>query len=223
MALAEGVIGRLQRLDTSAVSDALDSLGIDGVAPGIHRLWGCPAIAGRVVPVRLVPVGEADAAPYHLGTAAIETAGAQSVIVIDNGGRVEMGSWGGLLARAALRQGVVGIVTDGACRDIDEAEAIGLPIYGRGTTPRTARGRVVECPADVIKIGDITVHAGDLIIADGSGVVFVPNEQADRVVAIADRITAREALMVEALDRGLPPTEVLGTAYEELLLRLGDT
>ena len=53
--------------------------------------------------------------------------------------------------------------------------------------------------------------------------VFVPKVQADQVVAVAERIAAREALMAEALDRGLAPTEVLGTDYEELLLRLRDT
>jgi 4-hydroxy-4-methyl-2-oxoglutarate aldolase len=220
MAVADSAIARLQKLDTSAVSDALDSLGINGVAGGIRRLWSCPAVAGRVVPVRLVPVGQGEAAPYHLGTAAIEAADSNSVIVIDNGGRTEMGSWGGLLSRAAIRQGVIGIVTDGACRDVDEAASIGFPVYGRDTTPRTARGRVVECPADPIRVGAITVHAGDLVIADGSGVAFIPIDDADRVVDLAERIVAREAVMAEALDMGLLPTDVLGADYEQLLKRL---
>jgi 4-hydroxy-4-methyl-2-oxoglutarate aldolase len=217
--MAEALLDRLAALDTCVVSDALDRLELHGTVQGIGRLWPCPRVAGRAVTVQLGPFDEAAAASApHLGTRAIEAAGTDHVIVIANGGRVEMAGWGGLLSRAARGRGVRGVIVDGACRDVDEAQALGFALYARAAVPTTARGRVIELATNApVTIGDVTVAPGDYVVADGSGVVFVPAGSAEEVVATAERLATREAELAAQIDRGLPPTEVLGGGYERML------
>jgi regulator of RNase E activity RraA len=64
------------------------------------------------------------------------------VVVVANGGRTDVSGWGGLLSLGCVERGLAGAVVDGACRDVAEAQADGLPVFARGTSPRTARGRL---------------------------------------------------------------------------------
>jgi len=228
------LLHRLARLDACAVSDAGDSLGGSGALVGLHRLWPCGPIAGRVVTVRLVPVEEVPtpggtggvppteaagaARTVHLGAAAIAVAHPGDVIVVDNRGRLDCGGWGGLLTMAAGAKGVAGVVVNGACRDIGEAEELGFPVYGLGTTPRTARGRVVEeSTGTPLEINGVTVRTGDFVLGDATGVVVVPADEAAAVIGAAEGIAARESAMAERLRSGTAPEEVLGAAYEDML------
>src|SRR4051812_49552382 len=135
------LVERLARLDTCAVSDALDRLGLVGAVAGLRPMWPCPRVAGRVVTVKLKPAtGERPS--RHLGTAAVEAATPGDVIVVDHGGRAEAAGWGGILSLAAKVKGVGGVIVDGACRDVDESRDVRLPVFARSATPRTARGRI---------------------------------------------------------------------------------
>lgn len=217
--MPDAALERLERLDTCVVSDALDRLGLSGAVQGIARRWPCPRVAGRVMTVELGPFDPrtAGSAP-HLGTRAVEAAGAEHVIVVANAGRVEMAGWGGLLSRAARRRGVRGVIVDGACRDVDEAEQLGFPLYARAAVPTTARGRALELATNVgVRIDGVTVTPGDLVLADGSGAVFVAAEAATDVLFTAEQLAAREAELAAQIDRGAPPTEVLGGGYERML------
>src|SRR5690242_3901386 len=120
---------RLRKLDTCAVSDALDRLGLKGVALGLGPLGPRRRIAGRAVTVRLEAATEqlrAELAargetPRHLCTAAVDASGPDDIIVIDNGGRSDAAGWGGTLSLGAKMRGIEGVVVDGAVRDVDEA------------------------------------------------------------------------------------------------------
>jgi regulator of RNase E activity RraA len=174
-----------------------------------------------VVTVQLGPFeASAAASAPHLGTRAIEAASGEHVIVVANRGRTEMAGWGGLLARAARSRGVRGVIVDGAARDVDEAHELGFPLYARAAVPTTARGRAIELATNVpVTIDGVAVSPGDLTIADGSGVVFIPASGATEVLAEAERLAAREAELAAQIDSGLPPTAVLGGAYERMLAR----
>lgn len=213
------LVGRLAALDTCVVSDALDALGLPPAALGLAPLWHCGRAAGRAVTVSLAPVVAGDPPPTrHLGTAAIAAASAGDVIVVDNGGRVDGGGWGGLLGLAAHQAGVRAVVVDGACRDVDEMEELGLPVYARAATARTARRRYAEVATNVeISLGGGPVCPGDLILADGSGVVAVPAARAEEVLAHAERMAAEEASMAQRLRDGTPATEVMGRRYETMM------
>lgn len=218
----DDLVTRLRRLDACAVSDALDRLGIDGqVACGLEQRATARRIAGRVVTFRLVPAGQAprrDGPVRHLGTTAIERAAAGDVIVVEQRTGIEAGCWGGILSLAAKVKGLDGVVADGPVRDIDEARAYELPVFCRGLTARTARGRVEEAEVNgPVSIGGVTVQPGDLVIADASGVVFVPAGRAGDVIAAAEQIAGREAAMARDLLAGRPVTEVMGASYEHML------
>ena len=208
---------RLAKLDTCAVSDALDRLGLPGTVTGIRPLSLPVRIAGRVVTVKLKPK-EDEVSTRHLGTAAIVAANAGDVIVIDHQGREDAAGWGGILSTAAKVKGVAGVIVDGACRDVDESRDVGLPIYARAGTPVTARGRIVEESFnEPIMIGHVAVRPGDLVIANWSGVVFVAQDRVEEIVSTAEEIAAREAQMAEAVRAGRSVVDVMGASYDSML------
>jgi regulator of RNase E activity RraA len=211
---------RLAKLDTCAVSDAMDKLGLNGIALGIVPTAPPAKIAGRVVTMKMVDRDVDNAATTtHLGTKAIQAANPGDVIVVEHG-RTDAACWGGILSAAAKTKGVAGVIADGAARDIDEARELEFPVFARAATPRTARGRIVELShQEPIKIERIHVNPGDLVLADGSGVAFIAAAKAEEVIAAAEMIAAREALMKEAVLRGDNVVDVMGRYYEQMLAR----
>jgi regulator of RNase E activity RraA len=215
-------VKRLSRLDCCAVSDAMDKLGLrDRVVSGLEQRSTTRRITGRAMTYRLVAAEEASqqgGPPRHLGTSAIELAQPGDVIVVEQRTGRDAGCWGGILTLGAKLRGIAGVVAEGPVRDIDEARAYDFPVYCRGLTARTARGRVVEaetnCP---VTVGDVSVTPGDYVIADASGVAFIPAAEIERVLDTAEGIAAREAAMAKALLTGRPITEVMGADYEHML------
>jgi 4-hydroxy-4-methyl-2-oxoglutarate aldolase len=212
------VLARLAQLDTCAISDALDKLGLKGVASGVHRVATDKRISGRVVTAKLEPDDGRPAASRHLGTTAIETAQPGDVIVMEQRTGIDAAAWGGNLSLAAQLRGVAGTIVEGPARDVDEAHGYGYPVFARGRTPHTARGRIVEVGTNVpIVVGDVAVSPGDYAVADGTGVVFVRSSDIDAVLTAADAVVARERAMVAALREGTPVTQVMGITYETML------
>lgn len=209
---------RLAQLDSCAVSDALDKLGLKGVATGIERLATDQRISGRVVTVKLEADDGRPVASRHLGTTAVESAQPGDVIVIEQRTGIDAASWGGNLSFAAQQRGVAGVIVDGPARDIDEAQGYGFPLFARSRTPHTARGRIVETGTNVpIIVSGVTVTPGDYVVADGTGIVFVTAGEIDAVLEAAEAIASRERAMVAALREGAPVTQVMGKSYETML------
>ncbi|WP_407933037.1 RraA family protein [Herbiconiux daphne] len=203
-------IRRLGRLDACAVSDALDTLELPGATTGIRALWAAPErVVGRA---RTVTAGrrQSDGPADHIAASAIDAAGVGDVLVIANGGRLDVSCFGGLLTLAASTRGLAGVVIDGACRDIAESEELEFPVFGRAVVPVSARGRVVQIAmGEPVFFADVTVTQGDYVIADSNGVVFVPASRIDDVLELAERIVEREAGMAEAVRAGQPVAEVM--------------
>lgn len=201
---------RLRNLDACAVSDALDMLGIGGAALDIKPLWPVGSVvAGSVRTIQAGPKSES-APGEHIATRSIVAADSGDIIVIANQGREDVSCWGGILSLAAVKQGIAGVVIDGACRDIAESHSLGLPLFGRAVVPVSARGRVVQVAMDVpVDIAGVSVDTGDFVIADRSGVVFVPSDAAEKVIALAERIVTREAAMSEAVNAGESVVDVM--------------
>jgi len=158
-------------------------------------------------------------ASRHLCTAAIEAAGPGDVIVVAHQGRLDCAGWGGNLSRAAQARHVEGTIVDGAARDVDEATAIGYPVFAAAATARTARQRAQEHAWGVaVEIAGLTIRPGDFVVADSSAIVFIPDADAERVVAAASTIAHREAAMAAAIAAGTPISAVMGADYERLHL-----
>jgi len=216
--MADPNVRRLRRLDCCAISDALDKLKLGGVVSGLPQRAGSGRIAGRAITVKLGQGAALPGPPVHLGCTAVEQADGENVIVIEQKSGVEAGCWGGLLSLAAKVRGVAGVVADGPVRDIDEAEAYELPVFSRSTTARTARARVVEQGTNVpVQIGEVTVQAGDYVVADNSAVIFIRAADIEAVLEVAEMIVNKEAAMAKAILAGTPVGRVMGGNYEHML------
>jgi 4-hydroxy-4-methyl-2-oxoglutarate aldolase len=212
------VIARLQKLDSCAISDALDKFGLPSAVSGIVARSTRTRIAGRVVTVKLGVASGPSTSMRHLGAAAVEAADRGDIVVVEQRMGIEAAAWGGILSNAAKERGIAGVIVEGPARDIDEAIMLDFPVYARSTTARTARGRIQELmTGGVIKVGGASVANGDYVIADSSGIVFVPQSELDRVLQAAEVIAAREALMIREIHAGKPVSLVMGASYENML------
>ena len=212
----------LDKLDSCAVSDALDRLGLVGAVTGIQRLSTDRRIAGRVITVKL-DRAEGRSSTRHLCTGAIEAAQSGDIIVIEQRTGLDAASWGGNLSIGAKVRGVAGVIVDGPARDIDDSRQLDFPVFARSATARTARGRIVEVAMNVpITVGDVTVSPGDYVVADGSGVVFVAASELSKVWEVAYSIFLREAGIAEAIRDGTPIGQVMGANYEQMLKKKTD-
>ncbi len=214
----EAIIERVAKLDSCAFSDALDSLHLKGATWGVRPQWPCPKIAGRAVTIKIKPAG-LEQPKQHLGTAAIEAAQPDDIIVIDNAGQPQFSCWGGLLSLSAKLKGLSGVVIDGATRDIDEARELAFPVYARGVVPMTARGRVVqESYNQEVQFAGVQCRPGDLVLADGSGIIIVPREKEEEIVTAAEAIYQKEQEMADGIRKGHSGLEVLEKlGYEQML------
>jgi len=210
-------VSRLSKLDSCALSDALDKLGLKGSVTGIHRFTTELRIAGRVLTVKL-DRAEGRSNTRHLCTAAIEAATPGDIIVVEQSTGLDAASWGGNLAIGAKMRGVAGVIVEGPARDIDDCRRLDFPVFARSHTARTARGRIVEvATGEPITVGDATVTPGDYVVADGSAVVFVAQSEIALVLEAAEAIVAREEAMAQALREGTPISQVMGANYETML------
>ena len=172
------LLGRLSALDACLVSDALDWLGLPGSVLGLAPLWPGARLAGRA---RTVLTGPPPGG--HVAAATVAAAGPGDVVVIAGGGRIDVSCWGGILTAAAAARDAAGVVIYGAARDLDEVRSLDFPAFARGAVTRTARGRIAQVGADEpVDIAGVHVAPGDLVIADGSGVVFVAAGRSDAVL-----------------------------------------
>ncbi|WP_341992519.1 RraA family protein [Azorhizobium sp. AG788] len=135
------------------------------------------------------------------------------VLVIDRCGERVHAAWGGVLAHAARVLGLAGVIIDGLICDPDELRREGVPVWHRGTTALTTRrmgiggdiGRTVSC-------GGVPVRPGDIILADESGVLVLPADEALATAATAHAMQAREAVTRARIDAGESMAAIAGTA-----------
>ncbi len=215
---SDPLVARLRRFDVCDLSDAIDALGLPPAVTGLVATSGVRPIAGRAVTVKLA-AGQAPAGvTRHLCTAAVEAAGPDNVIVIEQRTGLDAASWGGLLSRAAKRRGVAGTIVEGPTRDVEDAIKLDYTVYARNTTARTARGRIHEAASQVtIRCGDREVSPGDYVAIDRSGAVIIAAAQIETVLARAEAILAKSDEMAAAVDRDVPVSKVMGGAYETML------
>ncbi len=191
---------------------------LGGVVTGLPQQSGSGRIAGRVVTLKLDAGVARPGAIKHLGCDAIELSGPDNVIVIEQRSGIEAGCWGGLLSLGAKVKHVAGVIADGPVRDIDEAIDQEFPIFSRGLTAFTARGRIVERGTQIpITVGEVVVQPGDYVVADRSAIIFIAERDIERVLEAAELIIAKEAAMSKSIQSGTPIGEVMQGNYEQML------
>jgi regulator of RNase E activity RraA len=204
MASDDTNIQRASKLDTTALSDALDRLGIAGQCLNIKPLDPRFRLTGRAFTILYGPAGTP---PGTVGDY-IDDVPPGGVVVLDNGGRENATVWGDILTMVANQRGVAGTVIDGACRDTHLARELGYPIYSRSYSMRTGKDRVqVEAMGGTVNIGDARVHAGDLLRGDADGVLVIPRAHEEEVLKIAEEIDAKEEQIRRLVLDGMSLTE----------------
>jgi len=197
-------VQRAARLDTTALSDAMDRLGIAGQCLGIKPLDQRFRLAGRAFTILYGPAGKP---PGTVGDY-IDDVPPGSVVVLDNGGRENATVWGDILTWVAHSRGVAGTVIDGACRDVALSLELGYPIYSRSYSMRTGKDRVqVEATNGPVNIGDARVHPGDILRGDADGVVVIPRAHEEDILKIAEEIDSIEDQIRRAVKEGKSLTE----------------
>jgi regulator of RNase E activity RraA len=175
-------------------------------------MWGRPRIAGFAATAELEP-SNGEHAGAHILTEAIAEAGAENVMVVANGGRGDVSSWGGIVSVGAAMRSIRGVVTDGACRDVDQARELGFPVFARAQVPVTARGRLQQKSAGApVRLGQVTVSPGDVVMADEGGVVVIPRDRAAEVLAAARGVRAREEQIETEVRAGVPLPQAMRDA-----------
>lgn len=202
--LPVALLARYAAIDdlTGTVSDAMDNLGLFGAIPAsvLAPTLGQCRMVGQAVTVRNVERSDSPTAAAAKGKGkgrmgeheAYNQAEPGDVVVIE--GLTGVSNMGGQSATVAHRAGCAGAIIDGSFRDPDSSRECGFPIWSRGVTPITGKWRLetVEINGRV-RIAGISVDAGDLVLADEAGVVFVPFMQADAVLAQAEHIAAGDS------------------------------
>ncbi|MFN8623317.1 MAG: RraA family protein [Chloroflexota bacterium] len=182
----DDLLATLRRLAYSAVvSDACDGLGLrtQSLAPGILPLDPAgPVLVGRARPVHSRAVMVPADPPYAAEIAFIDSLGPDDVVVAKVDAPTAF--WGELFSAAARARGASGIVVDGFIRDQAKIRGIGFPAFSRGGHPTDSLGRLSVAETDVpLEVAGVTVHPGDIVVADLDGVVVIPQGVAADVTA----------------------------------------
>jgi 4-hydroxy-4-methyl-2-oxoglutarate aldolase len=193
-------VSRAAKLDTATLSDALDRHGLNGQCYRIKPRSTEFRMAGRAWTLKYGPAGNP---PGTVGDY-IDDIDSGSVIVLDNGGRDNVTVWGDILTEVAHRKGIAGTVIDGINRDVALCLQLGYPVFSRDSWMRTGKDRVqVEATQVPVSIGDVRVCPGDLVRGDADGVVVIPRELEDKVLASAEEIQTAEDAIRESVRAGL--------------------
>ena len=184
-------------------SATLGESGARAMRDRVKPVWSGARLAAPAYPVRCTT---GDNLAIHV---AVARAPGGSALVVDVGTERELGYWGEVLTTAAESRGVVGLVIDGCVRDTEALEAHGFPVFSAGIALRGASKSLegtVDRPAVV---AEVDVNPGDWVVGDRDGVVIVPGENLEGIVAAGRARAEREARYFEQLRSGATTLELL--------------
>lgn len=194
-AYSADTIRRFAGITTASIADAVEQQGERGYLDGRIRqmLPGQGRLVGPAVTVLEVPADDAGGPAHALQ--AIDESPAGSVLCIAAGG-ADVAAFGGLMAAGMVVNKLAGVVVDAGVRDNEEIarDYPQLPVYAASRVAATTVGRIRTVSRnEPVELGGVTVHPGDLIVADSDGVVRVPAALVQAVLEAAELIEQREA------------------------------
>jgi regulator of RNase E activity RraA len=210
MVVSHDILKAFASLATPTVANALDDVGFEGVMAELAQVVPGTRCVGRAVTVREITGrrGDFTSEDFKVGNI-IEAAGPGDILVIDNGGQC-VSTFGGLATLAAKVKGISGLVVDGGVRDREEMIEHQFPVFARHVTPLTGRTRLAIAAINVpVACGGVRVRPGDVVLADGSGVVCIPAEHAGHVAEVAQRYSSDDTQAAAELAKGLSFREAM--------------
>lgn len=200
LTLSKEIIEEYKKLDVPSVSDAMDKLKIAGGLYHIKAVVPDTYLCGQAFTIHYVPCGTVKGTVGDF----IDDILPGEVAVIDNGGRDDCTVWGDIMSIYATQKGIAGTVIDGVCRDINVIRELKYPIFTKGTYMVTGKDRVyVDRVNEPVNIAGIQVKPGDLLRGDNTGVVVVPFERVEEVLAVAKEIETVEQKIVSKIKEGM--------------------
>lgn len=206
------LIERLLGIDVSALSDADKTLPV--VDPAVRAMIAGVRMAGPALTV----TAEDDHLPLMDALAAAR-AGDVLVVATNGGTRAVFGE---LFATEARRRGLAGIVTDGFCRDLRGLREIGLPVFARGTTPRSGTTVSRAALGTEVSFGGIQVSSGELVFGDDDGLLIAGAGRIEAALAAAEAIGRSERAILAAQARGEALHELTNHAEHVAALDRGE-
>ena len=143
---------------------------------------------------------------------ALEVAQPGDVMVVFTSGAYEHGYWGEIMTTMAQVRGLAGLVIDGCVRDGALLAEFGFPVFARGLCIQ-GTGKdfgAIGWINHPVTMGQVVVHAGDLVVGDGDGVVVIPQASAPEVVQAGLQREADEAAILDRLRQGESTMTVYG-------------
>ena len=217
--VADDVLARYRALGdaTCAVSDALDEFGLRGAVAGSQLVSTIPGarMVGTALTLRNVlrqddPMVVASRKDNRLAEIECHNLAEPSDVLVIQGAS-GVSNMGGVGTTIGKRQGEAGAVVDGGIRDVGQSRALRYPIWSTERTPVTGKWRLeaIEINGPVVICG-IRVEPGDLVVADDTGVCFVPKDRIMDVLIFAEKKTMREQEMCDQVARGDSVPEIAG-------------
>lgn len=203
-----------QHFTSAIVCDALDQVGYLHQSPRVaFPLMTVPQVLiGRAKTTLWSDLFHADPKPYELELRAVDECQPDDVLIAAAGGSVRSGIWGELLSTAAANRGCVGVIVDGAVRDVARMQSMAFPVFARGSMLYDSKDRQRVTDLDVpVEIGGVTISPGDLVVADRDGIVVVPRKVETVVLQRAWAKVHAENLVRDAIRAGMLAT----AAYEK--------
>jgi 3-hexulose-6-phosphate synthase/6-phospho-3-hexuloisomerase len=179
-----------------------DAMHRKGAMSGILSICGNVTMVGKAVTVQTV------AGDWAKPVEAIDIAGKNEVIVINNDGATHIAPWGELATLSCLKKGISGVVIDGAVRDVDDIRAMKFPLFAKAIVPNAGEPKGFGEINAEIQCGGQSVCPGDWIVGDESGVVVIPSVRAYEIARRALEVRKNEERIREEIRRGSTLSQV---------------
>jgi 4-hydroxy-4-methyl-2-oxoglutarate aldolase len=194
----------------AVVCDALDAEGYRHRSPRVplRPLTVEGVLIGRCKTTLWADMAHPDPRPYELELRAVDECRPDEVLIAAAAGSMRSGIWGELLSTAARNTGCVGVIVDGAVRDVARMRQMSFPVFARGSSPYDSKDRQRVIDLDIpVEIDGVRFTPGDLVVADVDGVVVVPRHIEAAVVRRSwDKVHAENQVR-DAIRGGMKATE----------------
>jgi 4-hydroxy-4-methyl-2-oxoglutarate aldolase len=200
----------LAEFSTTQIADAGAPVGV--VGPALRRMAGAAEFCGPAVTVWTKP---GDILFVLKATDLVERG---DVLLVDGGGRRDAAVVGDIVGATLVALGCVGLVVDGAVRDVDGLDGAGLPTFARNAHPATGSNDGPGAINVPVQCDGVAVRPGDVVRGDSSGLVVVPAEQVGLVLELTRAVAEREVAWRAAIAGGtsLPAATGIDARIAEL-------
>lgn len=207
---------RLAALNTGALSDVLDAMGVKGqvLSLALRPMAAGMRLAGPAFCVRGVTLATGVAPPPGRISFGVDRhLRPGGVVLIETGGHRDGAIIGGNVSQGYRNHGCVGAIADGPVRDVEDFRAQDFAVFATGLSPMSSKGRwaFAEFGVPIRMPGQagtlVTVAPGDQVLADAEGVVVLPQAIAAQAIAAAERLIEVETVLLAALASGMDRQE----------------